>query len=130
MTIANLEELIPKNHLLNKISRAIDLNFIYDIAQPYYAENVRPSIDPFCMIKMQLVGNLYGLRYERKLEEEITLNIAYRWFCGFNIIDRIPDHSVFIQNRRRRFNDPCFFGKSFTKSSSVVLQIVSSLAIP
>jgi IS5 family transposase len=57
------------------------------------------------MIKMLLVGYLYGIRSERKLEEEITLNIAYRWFCGFDITDRIPDHSLFSQNRRRRFAD-------------------------
>jgi transposase len=115
LTIVNLEELIPKNHLLNKINRAIDFNFIYDIAQPYYAEKGRPSIDPVCMIKMLLVGYLYGIRSERRLEDEITLNIAYRWFCGFNIMDRIPDHSVFSQNRRRRFNDSMLFRDIFNE---------------
>jgi len=115
MTIVNLEELIPENHLLKKIDRTIDFNFIYDLAEPYYSEKGRPSIDPVCMIKMLLVGYLYGVRSERRLEEEITLNIAYRWFCGFNIMDRIPDHSLFSQNRRRRFNDSRIFKEIFNE---------------
>ena len=98
--VVDLEELIPENHLLKKINRAIDFNFIYDITRPYYSDKGRPSIDPVCMIKMLLIGYLYGIRSERRLEEETTLNIAYRWFCGFNIMDSIPDHSVFSQNRR------------------------------
>ena len=57
------------------------------------------------MVKMLLIGHLYGIRSERKLEKEVTLNIAYSWFCGFELTDRIPDHSVFSQNRRRRFGD-------------------------
>jgi len=65
----------------------------------------RPSVDPVCLVKMLLVGYLYGIRSERKLEEEVTLNIAYRWFCGFELTDPIPDHSVFSQNRRRRFGE-------------------------
>ena len=115
LAIIDLEELIPVNHLLRLIDRAIDFDFIYDLAGPYYSEKGRPSIDPVCMIKMLLVGYLYGIRSERKLEEEITLNIAYRWFCGFNVMDRIPDHSVFSQNRRRRFNDSTIFRDIFNE---------------
>ena len=81
--VFDLEELIPENHLLKRIDRAIDFDFIYELAQPYYSDKGRPSIDPVCMIKMLLVGYLYGIRSERRLEEEITLNIAYRWFSGF-----------------------------------------------
>ena len=114
-TIIDLEELIPENHLLKKIDRAIDFTFIYHLAEPYYAEKGRPSVDPICMIKMLLVGYLYGIRSERRLEEEITLNIAYRWFCGFNMMDRIPDHSIFSQNRRRRFNDTTLFKDIFNE---------------
>ncbi len=113
--VFDLEELIPENHLLKRIDRAIDFDFIYDLAQPYYSDKGRPSIDPVCMIKMLLVGYLYGIRSERRLEEEITLNIAYRWFSGFNMMDRIPDHSVFSQNRRRRFKDSTIFRNIFNK---------------
>ena len=114
-TFVDLDELIPENHLLKRINRAIDFDFIYDLTRPYYSDKGRPSIDPVCMIKMLLVGYLYGITSERRLEEEITLNIAYRWFCGFNIMDRIPDHSVFSQNRRRRFNDSTVFRNIFNE---------------
>ena len=114
-TVFDLEELISENHLLKRIDRAIDFDFIYELAQPYYSDKGRPSIDPVCMIKMLLVGYLYGIRSERRLEEEITLNIAYRWFSGFNMMDRIPDHSVFSQNRRRRFKDSTIFRNIFNK---------------
>lgn len=67
------------------------------------------------MIKMLLVGYLYGIRSERRLEDEITLNIAYRWFCGFNMMERIPDRLVFSQNRRRRFNDSTIFRDIFNE---------------
>lgn len=105
MAIIDMESMIPEGHLLKKISQAINFQFIYDLAKPYYAQNGRPSIDPVSMIKMLLVGYLYGIRSERKLVEEVTLNIGYRWFCGFELTDRIPEHSLFSQNRRRRFGD-------------------------
>ena len=113
--VVDLEELIPENHLLKRINRAIDFDFIYDLTRPYYSDKGRPSIDPVCMIKMLLVGYMYGIPSERRLEEEITLNIAYRWFCGFNMMDRIPDHSVFSQNRRRRFKDSTVFRNIFNE---------------
>jgi len=68
MAIVDLEELIPENHLLKRINRAINFDFIYDLAEPYYSEKGRPSIDPVSMIKMLLVGYLYGIRSERSLE--------------------------------------------------------------
>jgi transposase len=103
--IIDMDKMIPEKHLLKKINGAIEFDFIYEKAAPYYSEMGRPSIDPVSMIKMLLVGYLYGIKSERRLEEEITLNIAYRWFCGYEITDKIPDHSVFSQNRRRRFGD-------------------------
>ena len=105
MRIVDISSLIPEQHLLKKINRMVDFEFIYAKAEPYYARNGRPSTDPVSLIKMLLVGYLYGIRSERRLEEEVTLNIAYRWFCGFSMMDCIPDHSTFSQNRRRRFDD-------------------------
>lgn len=73
------------------------------------------------MIKMLLVGYLFGIRSERRLEEEITLNLAYRWFCGFDLMDKIPDHSTFSQNRKRRFQDSQIFRDIFNE---IVIQCI------
>ena len=113
MVILDMERLIPQEHLLRKIKAAIDFDFIYEKAESYYSKIGRPSIDPVCLMKMLLIGYLYGIRSERRLEEEITLNIAYRWFCGFDLMDTIPDHSTFSQNRRRRFTDSTIFREIF-----------------
>jgi transposase len=78
IAIIDLEGMIPCDHLLRKIQEAIDFSFIYELAKPYYSYKGRPSINPGCMIKMLLVGYLYGIWSERKPEEEITRNIAYR----------------------------------------------------
>jgi len=115
MLILDMEDLIPRDHLLKKIKAAIDFDFIYEDAESYYSKIGRPSIDPVCLMKMLLVGYLYGIRSERRMEEEITLNIAYRWFCGFDLMDTIPDHSTFSQNRRRRFNDSGIFRQIFNR---------------
>ena len=115
MVIIDMEGLIPLDHLLRKIKAKIDFGFIYEQAKDYYSPIGRPSIDPVCLMKMVLVGYLYGIRSERRLEEEITLNMAYRWFCDFDLMDRIPDHSTFSQNRRRRFKDSEIFRQIFNR---------------
>ena len=94
MIILDLSELIPENHLLRKINQMISFDFIYDLVAPYYRANGRPSVDPVSMFKMLLVGYLYGVKSERRLVQEVQLNIAYRWFCGFELTDKIPDHST------------------------------------
>lgn len=115
MVMIDMEEIIPKDHLLRKIKDNIDFDFIYEDAKEYYSVIGRPSIDPVCLMKMLLVGYLYGIRSERRLEEEITLNMAYRWFCDFDLMDNIPDHSTFGQNRRRRFKDSEIFRQIFNR---------------
>ena len=115
MVMIDMEDLIPKGHLLRKIKAGIDFGFVYNVAKEYYSPIGRPSIDPVCLMKMLLVGYLYGIRSERRLEEEITLNMAYRRFCGFDLMDAIPDHSTFSQNRRRRFRDDGIFRKIFNR---------------
>jgi len=117
----DIGSLIPKGHLLCRIDRMVDFSFIYKEAEGYYSDRGRRSVDPVSLVKMLLIGYLYGIRSERRLEEEITLNIAYRWFCGFDLTDRIPDHSVFSQNRRRRFSDESFFRRVF---SGIVMQCI------
>ena len=78
MVILDLSELIPENHLLRKIDQVISFDFIYDLVAPYYPANGRPSVDPVSMFKMLLVGYLYGVKSERRLVQEVQLNIAYR----------------------------------------------------
>jgi transposase len=81
MVMLDMEDLIPHNHLLRKIKAEINFDFIYEEAENYYSKIGRPSIDPVCLIKMLLIGYLYGVKSERRLEEDVSLNIAYRW-CG------------------------------------------------
>lgn len=106
---------VPKNHLLRKIEAEIDFEFIYEKMSSYYSGIGRPSIDPVLMIKMLLIGYLYGINSERRLEEEVNLNIAYRYFCKLNLDTKAPDHSIFSQNRKRRFNDSNIFREIFTE---------------
>lgn len=100
-----LEDLVPKNHLLRKIDKYIDFSFIDELTRDLYcSDNGRPALDPIVLFKMLFVGYIFGIRSERRLVQEIEVNIAYRWFVGFDLDDKIPDHSVFSQNRRRRFS--------------------------
>ena len=93
MIFVDIESLIPETHLLRKIERMVSFNFIYDLLAPYYPATGRPSVDPVSVFKMLLIGYLYGIKSERRLVEEVQLNIAYRWFCGFELDDTIPNHS-------------------------------------
>jgi len=113
MLIFNPEDVIPDNHLLRKIDRIVSFEYIYDLLKPTYSEIGRPSIDPVSLVKMLLVGYLYGIKSERRLVDEVSLNIAYRWFCGFSITDKIPDHSTFSKNRMKRWNDSRLFEEVF-----------------
>lgn len=99
-----INQLVPEDHLLRKIDRYIDFSFINEICRPYYsADNGRPAIEPEILFRMLFIGYLYGVRSERRLVEEVRVNVAYRWFLGYNLEDKIPDASVIWQNRRRRF---------------------------
>lgn len=109
----NWNELIPKDHLLRKIDEMIDFSFIYDKVEHLYSHTGRPSIDPVKLFKMTLIGYLYGIPSERRLEEEVRLNLAYRWFVGLQLDDPVPDHSTFSQNRRRRYADAGVYEEIF-----------------
>ena len=113
MLFVDMESLIPENHLLRKIDRLISFDFIYDFLAPYYPATGRPSVDPVSMFKMLLIGYLYGIKSERRLVEEVQLNIAYRWFCGFELDDAIPDHSTFSKTRTRKWQQSNLFQKAF-----------------
>ncbi|MCI8623536.1 MAG: transposase [Provencibacterium sp.] len=94
MIIVDIETMIPEKHLLRKVEEMVSFDFIYELLAPYYPATGRPSIDPVSMSKMLLIGYLYGIKSERRLVEKVRLNIAYRWFCGFELNDAIPDHST------------------------------------
>ena len=105
-----IEDLVPQEHLLRKIEAAVDFGFIYDKVRDLYCpDNGRPGIDPVILVKYLLVGYLYGIESERRMEQEIQVNMAYRWFMGLDIGERVPDHSTISQNRRRRFNGKNLF---------------------
>lgn len=101
----NLEEHVPANHLLRGIDRFLDLDGLHDHMSPHYSHTGRPSIDPALLIRMLIVGYCFGIRSERRLCEEVHLNLAYRWFCRLGLEDAVPDHSTFSKNRHGRFRD-------------------------
>jgi transposase len=108
-----LEELIPKNHLLRRIDRWIDFGVVDEKTRDLYSHTGRPSIDPEVLIRMMVIGYLYGITSERRLCEEVQLNLAYRWFCGMSLEDKVPDHSTFTKNRYGRFSGTDLFRDLF-----------------
>lgn len=109
----NLEEHIPENHLLRGIARFLDLKDLRQHLASFYSHTGRPSIDPELMIRMLIIGYCFGIRSERRLCEEVDLNLAYRWFCRLGLEDDVPDHSTFSKNRHGRFRDSEVFRHVF-----------------
>ncbi len=101
----SIEDHVPQDHLLRSIDRFVDLSGVRQHLAPFYSTTGRPSIDPELLIRMLLVGYCLGIRSERRLCEEVHLNLAYRWFCRLDLADRVPDHSSFSKNRDGRFRD-------------------------
>ena len=90
MNVVIMEQLVPEDHFLRKVDKAVDFSFIYDLCAPLYcADNGRPAIDPEILFRMLLVGYLYGIKSEVRLEEEINYNIAYKWFCGLDLTEKV-----------------------------------------
>ncbi len=111
-----MEDLVPNNHLLRKIDRALDWSFIYDLVQDKYClDNGRPSIDPVTLIKIPIIQYLYGIKSMRQTIKEIEVNIAYRWFLGLDFDDKVPHFSTFSKNYTRRFKDTDIFEQIFSK---------------
>ena len=106
LEFVSIDELVPQDHLLRKIEAQVDFSFIHELAKDCYCENNgRPALDPTLMFKLLFIGYLFGVRSERQLIREVEVNVAYRWFLGLGLTDKIPDASTLSQNRRRRFND-------------------------
>jgi transposase len=109
----SLEDHVPSDHLLRSIDRFVDLGGIRAHLAPFYSSMGRPSIDPELMIRMLLIGYCMGIRSERRLCEEVHLNLAYRWFCRLDLTDAVPDHSTFSKNRHGRFRESGLFRHLF-----------------
>ena len=101
----SLESHVPADHLLRRIDSVLDLSDLRQHLAPYYSHTGRPSIDPELMIRMLIVGYCFGIRSERRLCEEVHLNLAYRWFCRLGLERPVPEHSTFSKNRHGRFRD-------------------------
>lgn len=101
-----LEELVPQDHLLRKIDAAVDFSFIHELCKDLYCpDNGRPAISPELLFKMLLLGYLYGIPSETKLEQAVNENIAFKWFLGLKLTEKGPDHNTISMNRVRRFRD-------------------------
>src|SRR6476620_11111490 len=100
-----LDDMIPKGHLLRRINVFVTsvLGDLHQQLGPFYSDIGRPSIDPELLIRMLIIGYCFGIRSERKLCEEVHLNLAYRWFCGLGLDGDVPEHSTFSKNRHGRF---------------------------
>lgn len=84
-----------------KLEKVLPLGWIRQRTRPYYSHTGKPSIDPVVLVKMLRVGYLYDIRSERRLVEEVRLNLAYRWYVGYDLDEEIPDHSIFSKARAR-----------------------------
>jgi len=114
----NIESYVPQNHLLRGIDHHLDLSTLHQHLSEFYSHTGRPSIDPELMIRMLIIGYCSGIRSERRLCEEVHLNLAYRWFCRLGLEDAVPDHSTFSKNRHGRFRESGTFRHLF----EIVLQ--------
>lgn len=107
-------DLVPEDHLLRKIDKAIDWSFIYDLVQDKYSPDFgRPSVDPVTLIKIPLIQYLYGIKSMRQTIKEIEVNVAYRWFLGLDFTSKVPHFSTFGKNYTRRFKDTDIFEQIF-----------------
>ena len=114
MQMVCIDDLVPRNHLLRLIDKAIDWTFIYDLVRDTYSDGMgRPSIDPVTLIKIPLIQYLYGIKSMRQTIKEIEVNMAYRWFLGLEMYDPVPHFSTFGKNYTRRFKDTDLFEQIF-----------------
>src|SRR5246127_454454 len=108
-----LEDQVPENHLLRLIDKHVSFQFVRQQLKESYSENGRPSIDPELLLRILLIGYLYGISRERKLVEELRMHLAWRWFTGLGFDQEIPHHSTFSKNRHGRFQESKLFEELF-----------------
>src|ERR1700758_5058230 len=108
-----LDDYIPKNHLLRLIDEHVSFAFVRERLKDSYSDTGRPSIDPELLLRILLIGYLYGITSERKLVEELQMHLAWRWFTGLGFDQVIPHHSTFSKNRHGRFLESNLFQQLF-----------------
>jgi len=110
-----LDEAVSDDHPVREIAAVLDLSWVHSELARYYSRLGRPSIDPVLMIRMLIVGYVFAIRSERALCRDVRVNLAYRWFCGLSIEDKIPDHSAFSRARNERFRNSDIFRSVFER---------------
>jgi transposase len=108
-----LEEQIPEDHLLRMLDRYIDFSFVRERLKGFYSSTGRPSIDPEVLLRLLLVGYMYGITSERRLLDEVRMHLAYRWFTRLDFNAEIPDHLTFSKNRHGCFRQSGVFREVF-----------------
>ena len=108
-----LEDQVPETHLLRLIDKHVSFEFVRQQLKDSYSETGRPSIDPELLLRIVLIGYLYGITSERKLVEELRMHLAWRWFTGLGFDQEIPHHSTFSKNRHGRFQESKLFEQLF-----------------
>jgi transposase len=121
----SLDRHVPADHLLRSIDRFVELGELRRELAPFYSTVGRPSIDPELMIRMLIVGYCFGIRSERRLCDEVHLNLAYRWFCRLGLDGDVPDHSTFSKNRLGRFRQSDCCGACSRRSCGAAFQCCS-----
>jgi transposase len=119
----SIDQIVPPDHLLRAIDRHVDFGFARERTQTLYSETGRPSIDPEVLLRILLVGYLYGISSERRLVDEVSMHLAYRWFTGLGFEQSIPHHSTFSKNRHGRFNGSALFRDVFEQ---IVLRCIEA----
>jgi transposase len=110
-----IEDQVPENHLLRLVDRHVSFDFVREKLRDSYSETGRPSIDPEVLLRILLLGYLYGITSERKLLEELRMHLAWRWFTGLGFDQEIPNHSTFSKNRHGRFQESNLFQELFER---------------
>jgi transposase len=118
-----LEEYIPQNHLLRLIDKHIDFSFVRERLKDSYSDTGRPSVDPELLLRILLIGYLYGITSERKLLEDLGMHLAWRWFTGLGFHQPIPHHSTFSKNRHGRFQESKLFEELFEQIVKQCLEV-------
>src|ERR1700758_1208965 len=118
-----LEDQVPENHLLRLIDKHIDFGFVRERLKESYSDTGRPSIDPELLLRILLIGYLYGIDSERKLVEELRMHLAWRWFTSLGFEEEVPHHSTFSKNRHGRFQESKLFEQLFEEIVKQCLEV-------
>ena len=123
LEVVAISDLVPQGHLLRKVDKVLDLNFIYPLVEDKYClDNGRPSIDPVILVKIILIQKLFGIKSMRQTIKEIETNVAYRWYLGYSFQDKIPHFTTFGKNYIRRFSDNTLFEEIFEHILQLAMQ--------